>query len=404
MYKNITLPSVFGSHILAALLLLLMLPTALCAQTEAEGTGNDSTAFVQPEDLTTSLFICQPGLDFYSTYGHCSIRLQCPSEDLDFTFSYCLEDNLRNRIAMFQAKGIGQYAAFPTETFLREYRESKRGVEEYVVNLTTEQTRKLWQILDEEIMAGRHRQYNFLHTNCSSMCFYAIDRALEGDEMVFADLDPGVTGTYRNFVQRISEGKPWTGFFWTTIMGKECDENGALFDKMAPMLIDKSFANGKLRSPNGSERPFLVSGPTTIVEQGITYPKTLFTPNVCFIVLLVIALVVTLLERRRIRRPAQVFDIVLLTVQTIAGLAVFYLSCVSKMPGAAGNLTLLVLNPLPAVLWLLFRRRKWYGRVFWIYAAALLLYVALWPFSPMVDLTRVLMVSPLMVRVAARLI
>ncbi|MBQ8046854.1 MAG: DUF4105 domain-containing protein [Prevotella sp.] len=380
-------------------LLLLLTAFTVPAYSQADSTS------AEPTDLVSSLLVCKPGLDFYSCYGHCALRLQCPSADLDFVFSYCLDDNLVNRIGMFRGKGLGQYAAFPTDVFLKEYQETRREVKEYILNLTTEETRELWRMLDKELVTGAHRQYNFLHTNCSSMCFYALERVMQGEEIVFKHLDSGITGTYRQFVHRISEGLPWTDFFWTTILGATGEEQGPQEDKMAPMLIVKSFDTAVIQTFEGDERPFVKALPTTIVEQGFDYPVSWFTPRLLFLILLLLSMLVSVHEwSKGYGRPQRIFDGLLFVMQTVCGLFIFYLCCISDMPGASNNWNLLVFNPLPCLLWLCFRRRKAYAKAYWLYLAALLIYVALWPVAPMIDLTHVLMVSPLLVRVAMRLV
>lgn len=376
--------------------------TLMFALTAAFGQGEGT--FVPPDDLSTSLLICQPGRTFYSGFGHCALRLQCPSQGLDVTFTYALDDNLANRIAMFRGNGAGRYSSVRTSAFLREYVEQGRGVVDYPVNISVEQTRTLWQILDSENASPRHRQYNFLHTNCSSMCFYALRRVMSGEEIVWDGLSEGCTGTYRNFVKYVSQGRPWTGLFWSFILGSTGETKGQLEDKLAPMLVEPSLAQATIRTVSGSApvRPFLQGEPTRLVEHTLTYPHTPFTPTVAFALLLAVAVVVTLSERLRSRGVvSRTFDALLLVMQTVVGIFIFYLSCLSHMVGAAHNWNLLVFNPLPLLLWLCFRRRKWWPRVYILYVAVLLFYIVSWSWSPAVALPHVLLAATLLVRSAA---
>lgn len=374
------------------------------ALTAAFGQGEGT--FVPPDDLTTSLLICQPGRTFYSGFGHCALRLQCPSQGLDVTFTYALDDNLANRIAMFRGNGAGRYSSVNTSTFLREYVGQGRGVVDYPVNISVEQTRALWQILDAENASPRHRQYNFLHTNCSSMCFYALKRVMKDEEIVWNGLTEGCTGTYRNFVKYVSQGRPWTGLFWSTILGSTGEEVGPLEDKLAPMLIEPSLARATIRTLSGAvpPRPFLQGAPTRLVEHTLTYPHSPFTPTLVLAWLLVVAVAVTLFELKRGRNAlSRTFDALLLCVQTLVGLFIFYLSCLSHMVGAAHNWNLIVFNPLPLLLWLCFRRKKWWTKVYFLYAAVLLLYIVSWVWSPVVALPHVLLAATFLIRSAAHI-
>ena len=383
--------------------------------------------FVPPTDLTTSLLICQPGRTFYSGFGHCALRLQCPSRGLDVTFTYALDDNLANRIAMFRGKGAGRYSSVKTEAFLEEYVRDGRGVMDYPINISVEQTRALWQILDGENASPRYRQYNFLHTNCSSMCFYALERVMKGEQIVWNGLTEGCTGTYRNFVWHVSARRPWTGLFWSTILGSTGEEKGQLEDKLAPMLIEPVITQATIHSKTDrpiDNRPFLQDEPTQLVAHTLTYPHNPFTPTVIFSLLLGISVVVSLLELKRstsqrvnkstsqqvngstsqqVNKSTGLFDALILAFQTLVGLFIFYLSCLSHMVGAAHNWNLLLFNPLPFLLWLCFRRRKWYPKVYPLYAAVILLYVASCAWQPTVTLPHVLFALALLVRIAIKI-
>lgn len=368
--------------------------------------GQTDSSFVAPTDLTTSLLVCQPGRTFYSGFGHCALRLQCPSHGLDVTFTYALDDNLANRIAMFRGKGAGKYSSVKTTAFLEEYVEEGRGVVDYPVNIDVEQTRTLWKILDDENASPHHRQYNFLHTNCSSMCFYALKRVMQGEEIVWDGLSEGCTGTYRNFVKYVSKGRPWTGLFWSSILGSTGETVGPLEDKLAPMLVEPVIDKASIRvtSGEGLTRPFIQGEPTRLVEHTLTYPHSPFTPSVVFAILLAVALIVSIHERLRGYHAVQrTFDTLLLAAQTVVGLFIFYLSCLSHMVGAAHNWNLLVFNPLPLLLWVCFRRRKWFPKVYVFYVVILLLYIASWAFMPNVALPHVLLAATFLVRTSMRI-
>ncbi|MBP5323415.1 MAG: DUF4105 domain-containing protein [Bacteroidaceae bacterium] len=363
------------------------------------------SSFVLPTDLTTSLLICQPGDNFYSGFGHCALRLQCPSHDLDVTFTYSLDDNLANRIAMFRGNGAGKYSSIKTAAFLEEYVKEGRGVVDYPVNISVEQTRALWQILDSENASPRYRQYNFLHTNCSSMCFYALERVMKGEEIVWNGLTEGCTGTYRNFVKYVSKGRPWTELFWSTILGSTGEEKGQLEDKLAPMLVEPTIDKAIIRTTSGTTRPFIQGEPTRLVEQTLTYPHNPFTPTLVFALLLVFAVFVSIYEwKRGYKALPRTFDTILLAAQTLVGLFIFYLSCLSHMVGAAHNWNLLIFNPLPLLLWICFRRCKWFPKVYLLYSIVILLYIASWAFKPSVTLPLVLVAFTFLVRTLARVV
>ena len=372
------------------------------AQEQTEEQSDSAVQAALPTDLHASFIIADPGLDFYSSYGHCVVRLQCPSAGLDFCYTYSLNETIANEIAMFRGTGKGEYAAIKTPLFLEDYKNSGRGVKNYEINLTIDQIRQLWMILDNEIGKGAYRHYNYLKTNCSSMSMFAMEQCLGKDEIKWGYLSPGITGTYRNFINTISEHRPWTGFFWTTILGSGGDEIGNMEDKMGPQLLVPALRDAKIVSPDGSERPFLKGEPTVVFDSKIEYKDWLFTPWSFFITLCILAIIISVLDiKKKAKAVVLGFDTILFVLQTIAGLLVFYLSLISDMVGAAGNWNILVLNPLPLLL-LFGRKKNWYKKVWLVYTVVILVYIALWPISPQVDALRMLMVSPLLVRCATK--
>jgi hypothetical protein len=397
-------------RILSIILSIVLWTPCAYSQTNVQ---NDSIAVADnaavaslPTDLYASLLIAEPGNDFYSAFGHCAVRLCCPSKKLDFCYTYCLDGSLIDQLALFNGTGKGAYSAVATNSFIKEYIDNGRKVEDYRLNLTPDQVRQLWQILDGELTSGAYRQYNYLHTNCSSMSVFAVERCLGSDEIVWRNLSEGITGTYRTFVRTISEGMPWIRFVWVTLLGHEGESLGTMEHKMGPMLLPPALEASQLRSADGSLRPLLVKGqPQLLNESTIQRSRTWFTPEVLFILLLVLAAVTAVLELRgKAGKWVRTFHALMLTAQTFLGLVIVYITVISDMTGASLNLNLLIFNPVPAVMWLVARRRAWYVHVWTVYTAALCLYIVMWFVTPQVDFTHVLMALPLLTITASKML
>lgn len=357
-----------------------------------------------PTDLYASLIIAAPGTSFYSSYGHCAVRLQCPSKKLDFCFTYSLAKSFTNEIALFSGTGKGEYAAIEYDRFLKDYEEEGRGVCEYELNLSIEQVRNLWKILNNEISEGAYRRYNYLHTNCSSMSLNAVERSLGNEQIEWKNLSSDVTGTYRNFVNSISNTCPWTGFFWTTLLGKDGENIGNLEDKLAPIFLPAVLSKSTLKTAEGVSRPLLKTNqPKQLSKSSITITEDLFTPTLTFILLIVLSVIISIMEIQKSGSTiVRDFDVLLFTAQTFAGIIIFYISCVSSMVGASYNWNLLILNPLPIILYFAARRRKWYNKLWIVYTAVICLYILLWPLTPQIDFVHALMACVLLVRCATK--
>ena len=376
--------------------ILLWTPIAYSQENVQKDSGavaDTTTTPSLPTDIYASLLIAEPDNDFYSAFGHCAVRLCCPSKKLDFCYTYCLEESLANQLALFNGSGKGAYSAVATPTFVQEYIEHGRKVEDYRLNLTIEQVRQLWQILDNEITSGAYRQYNYLHTNCSSMSLFAVERCLGSDEIVWRNLGEGITGTYRTFVKTISEGSPWVKFVWTTLLGHEGESLGTMEHKMGPTLLAPVLASSQVKSADGTLRPLLAENQPQLVNKGtLQHTHSWFTPNALFLLLFILAAITATLEAGgKARTWTRVFCAMMLIMQTLAGLIITYITVISDMTGASFNTNLLILNPIPAIMWLAARHRTWYNKVWTVYSAVLCVYIAMWLVTPQVDFTHVLM-------------
>ena len=354
-------------------------------------------------DITVTLISVAPGYTAYTAHGHCALRLQCPSAGLDISFTYGLDDTPENRMAFFVGNGHGTYSAYHTDDYLKEYASEGRQVYEYELNLSLNEKRHLWELLDSEISGGNFRLYNYLQTNCSSMCVQAINRALDGDQFIYQSLPPVLNGTYRQFVRHISELRPWVNFFWQSLLGSAGEEIGQIEDKLSPELLVEAWQHAVLKDSLGSSRPMIVNEGQLLIQGDDGKKTTWFTPTLFFALLLALAILLTVAEwRGHLRRMGNVVDILLLAGQTLVGLFICYMAFFSILYGASGNWYVIPFNPLPLLLWLLFHRKKGFQRVYLFYTVVLAIFIALTPFVEQIDLPHSLLVAVMAVRCLAK--
>ncbi len=380
--------------------LFWVLPTSLFAQQTVDDDG-------LPTDITVSLLDVAPGYTIYTAHGHCALRLQCPSAGLDLSFTYGLDDNVENRLSFFTGKGMGEYSAAHTDEYLQDYVQEGRQVKEYELNLSLDQKRRLWELLDGELDRGAIRRYNYLKTNCSTMCAHAVARVLKSDaNIIYESTAPVLNGTYRDLVRHVSSHRPWVDFFWNSLLGAEGEETGQIEDKLSPSLLVETWQHAVIVDSLGSSRPMLVSNDGHVVIAGDDGQRTVwFTPTVCFALLLCFVVLLSLAEHwGRLRALARGVDVVLFVLQTVIGLIICYITFFSSHVGAAGNWYAIPFNPLPLLCWLLLRRKRIYRRVWLLFFIVLCLFMLLTPFVPQLDLPHSLVVAILAVRCLAYLI
>ena len=54
-----------------------------------------------PDFIKVSLLIVEPGNQVYSQYGHAALRMECPSNNMDFCFSFEMNLSFWQKIKFF---------------------------------------------------------------------------------------------------------------------------------------------------------------------------------------------------------------------------------------------------------------------------------------------------------------
>lgn len=382
----------------------LLAPLQLCAQEEGvDSVANEGGGLVT--DVFASLIIAEPSNDIYGCCGHCAIRMQCPSHDMDYCFTYSFSNTLENKFRFFDGTGEGTFVPMFTDDFLEEYKETHRGVMEYKLNLTLEEKRLLWQSLDEDAHGNSHWKYDFLKTNCSAMCAYFIEQSLIGESIEYGKLDPVMTGDNRTFVKYIFAAYPWYRFFWLTIFGAEGEDVSEVYTRLAPFIITDVWGDARLvNDSTGEVRPIFDGAPVQISNEHTEIVPAPVTPFIAFLALLIVSLVITVVHVKGVARKVVVyFDIVLLAVQTVAGIVSLYFNTMSHLQGVHDSWHILIMNPLPLLVVLLFRKKPKYMRMgLMLYSALIVVYLCVAPFTPQILLPHVFIALALLLRSGAR--
>ena len=138
----------------------------------------------QDEDFVrASLLVIGPGDSPVTCFGHAAIRMQCPTHQLDycFTFEMKLAEGESLKFLTGQAKAGFMVASTPV--FFNQYKGQGRGITEYDLNLTAEEEQTLWRNLDEEVKRDARWPYDFITVNCGSMCVWIIEKSLRGEHI-----------------------------------------------------------------------------------------------------------------------------------------------------------------------------------------------------------------------------
>ncbi len=355
----------------------------------------DSSNFV-----TASLLVIEPGPETVSAMGHSAIRLECPVHNLDYCFT--LENNPEySALAFILGKTPAHDIAVPTNEFITKFATEKRRVMQYELNLTLHEKQELWRAADIEFTNEGHRLFNYSYDgtdNCTSICLELIEQALI-DEKIIVDEMPGIltrnNGIYFRYMSRRS---PWVQFLLITLGGTACDETWNMRNRMAPEVIIPLLSHSHFEGQHGSRSVLKGSG-KELLPRGVVVSPSHLSPIMVFGALLAIAIVISVLQYyRRVNKIARVFDVGLFVFQLLLAMLLVTASCVGSIVGTHWNWYLIPFNPLPLIIWLIWRKRKGFYKVYLFYTVVLVLFIFATPLSEQLDLPHQLITATLAVR------
>lgn len=355
----------------------------------------DSSNFV-----TASLLVATPTNTIYSVFGHATLRLECPSHNLDYVFTFESDTNVGTFMTGVAGKAIAKYVAVTTSDYLKEIEKDHRGVSQYELNLTVEEEKELWRLLDEDMMAGGYRHFNLLFTNCLSTSIIKLQQCLRGEYFEWGPTRFPQTLVNGELFRYSVRNYPWVEFLFVTVGGTVYDEYSQqeyrlVPEFIVPMLQEAHFVN----SETGEKRPVFTGKSEVLIEaKGIPKPSTI-TPTWVFGLLLLFTVLLTIGEWLwKWKKLPWAFDALLLMAQTLLGLLLLFVTVYSELFGSSWNWYLVVFNPIPILMWLFFRNKKFYSKVWLLYIVILVAFLAATPFMSVLDLPHQLITASMLVR------
>ena len=343
---------------------------------------NDHIDRTAEDFVTVSLMIADPGSVFYTVLGHACLRLQCPTFGLDYCYSYESED-MTNRIMDFLL-GKLKMGLFPiaTKEYCDYYAEQGRGVREYLLNLSPEVETNLWRVMDERLEEGTTLSFDYFNRGCATTCVRFLNQALLGQSRIeYASWLYEKSPTPCELVKANTKNALWVRFYWNFLVGE--DVKIPLYgDRQLIIPIDlvrawqEATIDGKL---------VIIGEPQILVEGEPQKADGWFSPNMATLLLLLLAIANLFWKR-------PYFDWLMLAMQTVLGVVLFYLIYFSNLCCASWNWMLIPFAPLPILLW--------HWRKYWAlpYAGALVIWsiymvvLPLWA-ERIIDLSHIMLIT-----------
>ncbi len=309
-------------------------------------------------DTIVSLITCAPGSDIYELEGHTALRIRSPR--FDVAVSYGVFDfNSPNFVYRF-VKGETDYmcAAIPWQIFVEGYKADGRRVVEQVLDLDSAQTRKLVELVDENLLPqNRVYRYNYVKDNCATRPLSIIEQAM-GDSIRLALVDfdtRSYTASFRDVMRHYHRNYPWYQFGIDLALGSGIDYPISNREyAFAPVLLEQQMTEA---TAGGNK---IVKGTEVIVGDDswdCVDSATPFFLTPMFVGWVVFALLLwaTVCDNRR-GRVSRWIDATYFGVLGLAGLLITFLVFISVHEATSPNYLIIWLNPfclIPTIfIWL----------------------------------------------------
>lgn len=310
---------------------------------------NDTIDRLDPDFVKVSLCIADPTDykdDALGTSGHAFLRLQCPTFGLDYCFSYegeRVNDNLY-RYLSGQTK-MGMFAV-PTDDYLEDFRQWNRSVHEYFLALPPESEQRLWEIMDNHITHGITLRQDLNKYGCAITVVRYVKKALAEIPIVYAQDEEMEHMTRREIGYRSLANHPWLRLTSMIFTDNKADKNLPIDEKLIiPADLASVWQQATLQG-----QPFAIYVGDIVEGAPLDNSKTWFTPIVAAILILLITIGMAFSRY-------SYWDWFLLGGQAISGCVLLFLWIVMSEFGSAACIIMVLLNPLPLILW------KW--RKYW---------------------------------------
>ena len=308
---------------------------------------------VARSEVKVSVLTCSPGDEAYSLYGHTALRYVDTDRNLDVVFNYgCFDFSTPNfgwRFVLGETDYMVGCQDF--EDFLPEYALRGSAVVEQVVDLNEDEARALFRALLLNIRPqNRVYRYRYLDNNCTTK---VRDRLLEvlaaAGDVVYSDSVPAGK-TYRDALALPSMEHPWYTFGVNLLLGAGVDNS---LDVMTAQFLPLDYMNAlkgmSIVAADGAERRVVAETNILLPENKVAGVRSNFTPFNASLLLLLATLVAMLCELRK-RKTWWGVDVLLMSVQGLAGGLLLFMALFSEHPAVDVNWLIVLLNPLALVL------------------------------------------------------
>lgn len=320
-------------------------------------TEADSSDFI-----TASLLIMQPDQsNMVSYFGHTALRLQCPSANLDFCFTF---DSFSSNNYWNLLMGKERTSLIPVESaiFFKDYQSRHRKVYEHELNLTLSEERRLWQLIDRYVEMGDFMQTDYVNRGCAGETALIIASVVNGSLKYprtlycLGDTQAEIIGKYLN-------DNTWQQLMCYIFAAHDVHRTLADNEEklMLPTVLEMVWKETTIVSERGAERPIFASKEVKVydapAQENVSH--SLIRPNMLTALLLLFVIAVSTMEllKQKAKTLYAVTDGIILSVQSAVGLALLAFLVFSTQPTTSGwNCNIVPFNIVPLCVWMAWKR------------------------------------------------
>jgi len=270
-----------------ALAALVQAQEMTVAERNAAQGFNDTIDRLAPDFVTVSLCVADPtdqSQDYLGITGHAFLRLQCPTFGLDYCFSYESEKIKGQLWDYITGKLRMGMRAVPTQEYLQDYRNWKRAVHEYRINMPPDAEQRLWEQMDNHMLNEKDMQMNLIKFGCTNTILRYVERALVPQQIVYQWPEKFLTASAAQIAKEHLECYPWTLLGMRLTAGMEYDQLTTPKQKVIfPPDLLEVWSNATI---NGE--PMLAYIGDLVEAEPVVAERPWLTPQLCGILLLII--------------------------------------------------------------------------------------------------------------------
>ncbi|MGI5974713.1 MAG: DUF4105 domain-containing protein [Paludibacter sp.] len=313
------------------------------------------------ERAEISLLVSSPSdSEFFTMFGHASLRINDPGLGIDYVFNYGIFDHpsaFINTFYLLKGNLHSELYAVTTHEFVEAVHQNGRKLTAYILNLMPDEKEDVWQNLMRDAQTDqRYYTYDIFKKNCVTLPRNLLENNVQ--TIVYQQEEESRYYTFRILGNQYLEHYPWVNFATDIFFGVGVDV--VLNERDADFLPDRlaqAFVKASIVDQMGDKRPLVIKEDVLLEEVKSQSSKTLITPALVSYILLFLVVLLSVGELVK-KKYFRWFDSLLFGVVGLIGMVLFLTNTVFAQWYTCPNWMLIWLHPLHlvAAILILFHR------------------------------------------------